>query len=183
MMSEADIINSFNSKTKELVESRFAKSIQNSGINISGTKGQPIKAVRNGPDLEDIKSVAVTYRLFTLDGDGISIREIAKLYEKLYEKDDLRVEFNKIREALNNFLNTNSIIEFGGKALTNGKIIDRYLYGHLIHLNKKVEFESWIHSSPLNELVYNEIVNALAHLINFIVFIDSVNQEYIKRIS
>ena len=154
MVNDVDIFNLYRKKTVNLVESRFSKSLSGSGIKISAVKGQPVKVERPGPDFEAIGFIATIYRNFSLN-DLISIKNIAKIYDKLPEGDPLRKEFSKIRTALNNFLESDTTINVNGEQLTRKLLIDRYLYGEIIHLNKYEEFERWIDSSPLKELIYN----------------------------
>jgi len=183
MADENKIITLYRKKAIELIESRFSKSIQNSGVTISGKLGQPVKAERRGPDLEAIKAFAITYRNFSLDSDPISIRNIAKMYDKLHKDNQVKKEFIKIREALNQFLNSATILNINGKIISRKDLIDTYIYGQIIHLKKNEEFEQWIKGTPLGEIVYNEIVYTLSNLANFIIFIDTSNQDLLKEIS
>ena len=183
MTDEDKIIALYRKKAIELIESRFAKSLQNSGVTISGKLGLPVKAERRGPDLEAIKSFAITYRNFSLDSDPISIRNVAQMYDKFEEDNSVRKEFLKIRKALNQFLNSPTILNINGGEISRKDLIDTYVYGQVIHLKKNEEFEQWIRGTPLGEIVYNEIVYTLSNLLNFIIFIDTVNQDLLKEIS
>ncbi len=174
------IIALYRKKAMELIDSRFSKCLKNSGVTIHAKLGQTVKAERRGPDLEAIKSFAITYRNFSLN-DPISIKNIAKMYEPLPEDDPIKKEFTEVREALINFLDSPTSIQINGKSITRKNLIDTYLYGQVIHLEKNEEFEQWINGTPKGEIVYNEIVSTLTNLANFIVFIDTTNQDLLKQ--
>ena len=167
----------YHRKTEELIDSRFSKCCKNDMI-ISVKRGQPFKAERSGPDLEAIKSFAITYRNFTLN-DSISIKNIAKMYEGLQDDNPIKKEFTETRNALNNYLDSPTIIKMYGKFITRDKLIDTYIYGQVIHLEKNEEFEQWINGIP--EIIYFEIVSTLTDLANFIIYIDTTNQELLKQ--
>jgi hypothetical protein len=166
-------------KTEELIDSRFSKSLINNDVEINVKRGQPFKAERRGPDLEAIKSFAITYRNFSLN-DPISIKNIAKMYEELQDDNPIKKEFTEIRNTLKNYLDSPTMIKMYGKFITRDKLIDTYLYGQVIHLDKNEEFEQWI-GTPLGEIIYFEIVSTLTELANFIVYIDTTNQDLLKQ--
>ena len=176
------ILHLFNEKVSELLESRFTKSLSGSGVKITAKKGGCAKSERAGPDFEAIKSFAITIRNFMLDRDHISIRNIAQIYEKLDETDELNTEFSETRSKFNIFLDSCSPHIYNNKTLTNRQILDIYIYGEVIHLNKRDEFKKWISTSPLKDLMYNEIVYILDNVAGHIYFFNSINEQYLKRI-
>jgi len=182
-MDKKKVFELFHEKVEELYHSRFTKALEGSGTTISGVKGQPVKAVRRGPDFEAIKAFAITYRNFSLDTDPISIRNLAKIYEELGDDDEIKQKFVEARRDFNKFLDSPSILKLNGVVWTNRKIVDTYIYGKVIHLEKVEEFNAWIRGSPLSELTYNEIVHTLGTAANFIYYFDSINKEYLDRIS
>jgi len=171
----------FEIRAKELYESNFTKKLRGSGVTIKAEIGKYGTIERKGPDYESIKSFVITFRNFILDGDRISIREISKIYERLPENDPIKNEFREVRKIFNEFLDSPSIFQIDEEKITNRKIIDTYIYGDVIHLNKHDEFKKWIDHNPTRELMYNEIVGILGRASQFIYFFNSINQKYLKR--
>jgi hypothetical protein len=179
---EIKIISLFAEKCNELRESNFTKNMVNSGVTVSAKKGEPVVTKRIGPDYENIKSFVITIRNFMLDSDSISVRNIAKIYEKLEDTDNLKIKFVNAKIALNNFLDSNSTFIINEKRITNRILINNYIYGDVIHLEKHDEFKKWIDGNLMRDMIYNEIVYVLGNFANFLYFIDSVNQEHLKNI-
>ena len=171
----------YQKKAKELIDSRFSKNLKYSGVTVSATPGQPVKAERKGPDLEAIKSFAITYRNFALNTDPISIQNIAKMYEPLPKENRIKKEFSKIRQDLNNYLDSPTNIYIKDESISRKRLIDTYIYGQVIHLEHNEEFEKWISVTPFGDIIYDEIVRTLTKLAHFIVFIDSTNQDLLKQ--
>lgn len=113
--------NLFEKKAIELLQSKFSQNLSETKVKIRWEKGKGFTNLRTGPDYESIKNFVITFRNFILDGDGISIREIAKIYEDLPEKDSLKDRFREAREKFNDFLDKPTIIKYRGEVLVNKK--------------------------------------------------------------
>lgn len=181
---EIKVLQLFEKKAKELYDSRFTKSLSGSGVTVKWKKGEGfVPNLRKGPDYESIKAFAITFRNFSLDSDLISIRNIAKMYEKLGSNDSLKKEFMEARKEFNKFLDSYSFIVYNGGKLTYRKIINTYIYGDVIHLEKNDEFKQLIFISPMADLIFNDIVYILGIAANFIYYFNSINQKYLKKIA
>ena len=171
----------FDEKAQELYKSNFSQNLSGSGVTIKWEKGKGFTPnLRRGPDYEAIKNFVVTFRNFILDSDPISIRNIATIYEKLSNGNDLKDRFIDARKKFNEYLDTSTIIEYNREKLTNRKLIDTYIYGDVIHLKKHDEFKNWISMGPMKDLIFNEIVYILGTCGNFIYYFNELNREYLS---
>jgi len=79
-----DTLSLFNEKATELEQSSFLETWKTHGSGSFDLIPGPFRAIRkDGPTAESVKAFLLTFRLFCSDRDGISIREISKLYEHL----------------------------------------------------------------------------------------------------
>ena len=180
-MSIREIFNLFDEKSIELFQSNFSKNLAGSGVTIKWTKGKGFEPnLRRGPDYEAIKNFVITFRNFILDTDPISIRNIAKIYDQLPNGNDLKDRFNDARIKFNNFLDYPTFIEHNGERLTGRRIIETYIYGDVIHLNRHDDFKTLISLGPMKDVIFNEIVNILGTCGNFIYYFNGLNKEYLK---
>lgn len=174
----------FEEKTQELLCSRFTKNLKDSGLNINWQKGSNIKHKRRGPDYEAIKNFVVTFRNFILDSDLISIRNIAKIYNILpNSSNDLIYRFKDARIKFNDYLDSSASFMINHEKITNRKLIDTYIYGDVIHLEKNDKFKKWISMAPMKDFIFNEIVVILSNCLNFICYFNNLNKEYLLKVS
>ena len=94
---------------------------------------------------------------------------------------DLKDRFQDARNKFNDFLDTLTIITCNGEKLSNRKLIDTYIYGDVIHLEKHDEFKKWISMQPMKDIIFNEIVNILGNCGNFIYYFNNLNKEHISK--
>ena len=178
------IFNLFEEKAQELLNSNFSKNLPGSGVTIKWDKGKGfISNLRRGPDYESIKNFVITFRNFILDSDPISIRNISKIYDILPENNDLRIRFQDAREKFNEFLDSLTMIQYNGVKISNRMLINKYIYGDVIHLEKYDEFKRWISMGPMKDIIFNEIVYVLGTCGNFIYYFNNLNKEYPSNVS
>ena len=180
-MDNKELFNLFDEKAQELFKSNFSQNLSGSGVTIKWNKGEGFTPnLRKGPDYEAIKNFVITFRNFILDTDPISIRNIAKIYDALPNGNDLKDRFQDARKKFNDYLDTLTIIEYNGKKLSNRKLIDTYIYGDVIHLEKHDEFKRWISMGPMKDVIFNEIVYILGICGNFIYYFNNLNKEFLS---
>src|SRR5687768_14817018 len=81
----------FNEKATELEKSSFLETWKTHGSGSFDLLPGPFRAIRkDGPTAESLKAFLLTFRLFYSDRDGISIREIGKLYGQLSVDQNLK---------------------------------------------------------------------------------------------
>jgi len=169
----------FDEKSQELFKSNFSQNLSGSGVTIKWNKGQGFTPnLRKGPDYESIKNFVITFRNFILNSDPISIRNMAKIYDVLSEGNDFKERFQDARKKFNEYLDSLTIIDYNGEKLSNRKLIDTYIYGDVIHLEKHDEFKAWISMGPMKDVIFNEIVYILGTCGNFIYYFNNLNKEF-----
>lgn len=179
-MDNKKLFDLFDEKAEELFKSNFSQNLSGSGVTIRWDKGKGFTPnLRTGPDYESIKNFVITFRNFILNSDPISIGNIAKVYDLLPNGNDFKDRFQDARKKLNDFLDTKTIINYNGDLLTNRKLIDTYIYGDVIHLEKHDEFKRWISLGPMKDIIFNEIVYILGSCGNFIYYFNNLNKEFL----
>lgn len=174
----------FNEKADKLEGLSFTKSLENSGVTISGKLGQPVEAQRHGPSNESIDAFVLTMRFFLQDNETTSFRNIADLYGELPIDAQLVEKFNDARAKTNTALDKTTSIKLNNVELTYRAVYEVFLWGGLAHANskKKAIYDSWAKNPILLPLLQNEFVYALGILLNMIFFTRAVNQAVLKQL-
>lgn len=179
---QAKSLRLFNEKADALTRSRFAEALfnQETGVMITGDAQGRAESIVVGPDDEAVAAFVLTFRLFRQNGDGISIRELAEIYESESVPTDLRDEFDRIRTALNDRLDSPPMVayEVNGESITRGRILEVFLYGGLAHANpEKLEtYEQWQQVPMFFALLSNEFHATLGEFFNCVRLIRSINE-------
>ena len=176
----------FNEKADKLMSLGFAKKIfgEKSGFTMSVKKDAPVEFQRHGPEGESIDAFVLTYRFFIQDNEKISFRNMSKIYDGREITQDKKKAFKGIRETINNFLNSNSMMTIHGKTYTYREIQEIFIYGGLSHANetKKRIFDSWKRDQLLFEILESEFVWVLGNILNAIQAITRSNLGILKEI-
>jgi len=186
MNSEAELymLKLFNEKADVLQSRHFTGSLKGSGCKILLEQGGDLKIKRRGPNEEEIAAFILTYRFFTLDQDGMSFSKIKKIYDRLPVSPEKKELFNSLRNELNGFLDSPSIVQVG-KELTYRHIQQIIIYGGLAHANieKKKILDQWM-GLPFNmmELIWNEFIYSLGEVEKIICNIKDLNDQVIAEL-
>ena len=172
----------FNEKADKLMSLGFTKKIfgEKSGFTFSAKKDGPVVFQRYGPESESIDAFVLTYRFFIQDNEKISFHNMSKIYDERAITRDKKNTFKNIRENINNFLNSNSIV----KTYTYRKIQNVFIYGGLSHAdeNQKRISDSWKKDQLWFGILENEFVGVLANILNAIQAIARLNLNVLKEI-
>jgi len=204
----ADALLLFIEKVEELKSSQFFSFYFNISQQIQVK--QEIKKVNNTwigrcylnePHEEVIKAYILPFRFFIQDNEICSIRNITeKVLPELNQQFTNEIgEYNKVREILNQYLDSAPGIKFnftkGEKSISfsvNRQILDTFIYGHYAHANiqnDKKEWYDFIHSHPnegTNIIKRNhfrfEAINILLTVTNFLVILSNIIKKILNRI-
>lgn len=169
----------FNEQAEILLHSRFAQTMFGSvtGITFSWEEGRPLEAKVTGPDAEAVRAFALTFRMFFRDGDGISFREMAALYEDASIPAALRNDYRWARKSINDFLDGPTAYEVNHERITRRRLVEVFMYGGLAHMNpgKRKDFELWRSNPVMFALMQNEFAVTLAEFFNHIRLVREVN--------
>jgi len=167
-MDVEDCINqlrTFNERVKKIEKGSLYKFIkeQGTGLTISWGTNQPVSLDYKGPGDESLEASILSFRLFYRNGDGLSPSELASIYKQEFVPKELSDFFQKLRKNLNDFLDSESQLDFDGKKLSHRHIIDIFVYGSLAHLNKKkqIELGNWMSAPIFDKLAQTFFIMSL----------------------
>jgi hypothetical protein len=165
----------FNEKTDELINSNFVKHMQSVDLKVSlrMLSGGEVEVKHTLPDQEIIKAFVLTIRFFIQDNESSSLRNLAKIFEKLHISDDLKNYFSRARNRLNQEFEKKSFLNLNGKELTYREIFDTFIFGGLAHANKekKKEYDNWMKDVSIASLLGMEFYTFLMYFLNCIAYI------------
>jgi hypothetical protein len=170
-----------------MLNSRFSAAMfdRQTGVRVSGSVTGPVEVTTTSPDDEAVRAFILTFRMFFRDGDGISFREMAEVYDDPAVPTRLRDEYSNARAALKDFLEGSPALGFNvnGEQLTRNRILDVFLYGKHAHANPKLRtvYEVWAQIPMMLALLDNEFAVCLAEFFNFIRFVVNLNRELLGQ--
>jgi hypothetical protein len=136
----------FNEQTDILLGSRFAAAtFSGPKVILKWVPGGRIENLGEWPDPEAVRAFALTFRMFYRDGDGISFRELAELYEGPSVPPDLRDAYRELRDGSNRFLDGKSAYPFKGDPIVERELLEVFLWGGLAHVNpaRRKTYDAW----------------------------------------
>lgn len=180
-------LNLFNEKAKRLDELSFTRQLTepSSGITFSWKEGNPLTIERLGPNDEAIEAFVLTLRFFIQDNEKISLGNFAKLYTSLPIELEIIENFNKARDALNDFLdNQKSFLSINNRQYTFREIFEVFMWGGLAHANvqNKEIFDSWRRNPFIFTILQNEFVYAIGKMLQVIFYIAHLNEQILESL-
>jgi hypothetical protein len=157
----------FNEKAKTLHGRKFIPQVSNNGFTWS-VSPDAVTYETHGPDEESRLAVVSTLRMFVQPRDGISIPQIAELYEALPIDVDPKAKESarKAADGLKAYFDQPTGIVFQQDVVTNRRLFEVFMYGDLAHANddKRADYEKWMKhpgASPILPVFFDEIVGVL----------------------
>lgn len=190
MDSALSALQMFNEKADKFERLSFTKKIvsEPSGFRLKAQSDGWVKASRYGPTDESIEAFVLTIRFFIQNNENSSFRNMAKMYDKLHASgllsESVAGKFGRMRNAVNDFLNGETFIEYNDERLTRRRIFEIFVWGGLAHANKskKAVFDQWQQVPFFFPLVENEFVNTLVTLLGAIFRMRHVNLLALKEL-
>jgi hypothetical protein len=177
--SEAiETLSLFNEKATELERSSFLETWKTNGSGSFDLIPGPFRAVRKGgPSAESLKSFLLTFRLFHADRDGISIREISKLYERIEVDPIVRNRITTIRTELQEYLDGITPLIVNRQQIARRDLLDTWLYGTAAHLNrnKRRRLKSWSVEDDVRPLFEHEFEVIILTVLRAILLVRATN--------
>jgi hypothetical protein len=179
----------FNYAADRVINSDFAK--ESSQRWIGATYLWNLKERPDNPDFFTFKSVnhnktftealILNVRKLSQNNDDASIGNLAKTYDEMPIDNKYQTEFRTLRENLNNYLDSATIISVNGKP-TCREILDTFVYGEFAHTSKKEReiLELWKEQSPEWEMAYFHLQQILHEFISTVKAIHELNNMVIK---
>ncbi len=179
---EISILKVYNARVKKILDYSFVQHVQNKGIHLNlklSEKG--IIDTNNFASKEALDATILNLRYFMQNNEDIGGRNMAKLYFNLDVSQDIKKDFNKIRDKLNYELDKNCNIKFNHEKLTNRKIFEAYIYGTAAHETQKEEYQK-IFNHPLGSFCLAKFCEVMFYFINCIAAIRNVNLKAISEL-
>lgn len=180
----------FNEKGKRLWNSAFMESILNKesgwkfGIETKADGTQIGYSSHSGPNRDAIDAFVLTFRFFIQDNEGTSFRQMHNLYSTIPINASLKSNFDKMRNDLNAFLDSNFLpnVVLNGNPLSNREIMEVFIFGGLAHSTKVETFEKWMNIMPLNAILPNGFNLILVRILNTISAISALNDQVVLEL-
>ncbi len=184
--SEAiETLSLFNEKATELERSSFLETWKTNGSGSFDLIPGPFRAVRkDGPSAESVKAFLFTFRLFHRDSDGISIREISDLYDRLLVDPILKNQINATRAELQKYLDGITPLVVNGHQIVRRDLLDTWLYGTEAHLNrdKRKRLKSWSVQDDIRPLFEHEFEVVVLTVLRAVLSIRATNVTAIEQL-
>ncbi|MDO9301692.1 MAG: hypothetical protein Q7T89_09925, partial [Anaerolineales bacterium] len=136
---------------------------------------------------EELDAFILTYRFFIQNNEAISFNRIAEIYNNLSINKLYRDCFQAARNELHRFINSSNElgIKLNKKKLSNGEILDTYIYGELAHTNpdKRKKFKEWTRDEATTNLLKASLFFSLIEILNTILYVMVLNEGAIKDLS
>lgn len=147
-------------------------------------EGQTMTDELYGPTSYDVKAFVLTARFFVQDGDGISFRKLAEIYEDPVIPPSIADRHRDAREKWLAYLAWQPGMEANLKTLTIGDIFDVLFYGDLAHMNptKRAEYEEWRKAPAFAALATYHLIGFLTELADFVRFYRALNIELLEAV-
>ena len=119
---------------KKVKDSRFSKTTKSIGYNLNFTTGEPLQQETTGYDEEDLKSMLIDLRKFTIKTDGVFLLDICDL---LIQHTTDETIIDNLSKCKNRYLQikeqTPIIFMIDNEIETGWSTIRKWLYGEYIH--------------------------------------------------
>jgi hypothetical protein len=147
-------------------------------------ENEPLAIEKCGADEEAVLALVTTLRFFCQPGDGISIAQLADIYEDLPVEERARQGAREAADSIERYLDSETELSIDNKKLTNRHIFEVILYGGLAHANdnRRPEYELWMKSpaGPMLQWLFDDIA---AEILRVAISFYQTNQRTIMALS
>jgi len=143
---EITILKTYNDRVQTILGYSFVQHVRKKGVHLKlklGTDGK-IGDENNFATKEALDATILKLRFFMQDGEDISNRNMTNLYSTLAISQNIKDEFNEIRNKLNSKLDKNCEPKLGSEYFTNRMILNAYIYGEASHETQKAVYEKYL---------------------------------------
>jgi hypothetical protein len=129
----------FNEKIDLIRRGRFAALVSrpDHGFTLSLAAGAPMTVEKRGADEESTLALVTTLRFFVQERDGVTIAQIADLYDALPVEELAKTSAREAANANEEYLSRPCGVGLNGTNYTNREIFDIFMYGGLAHANEE----------------------------------------------
>jgi hypothetical protein len=130
----------FNEKAAELNDSRWLQSMRDGkgNSNISWKMGEGVTVTHDMPHREELKAYVMDFRLFFLDNESFSFKNLRHLYSSLDEvSQEIRLEALNLIERVKKHLEADSNVIMSGRTVTRRRVFEVAINGGMAHSNNR----------------------------------------------
>ena len=138
--STREHIEQFITIVEKVINSRFRQQTRTFGYQMNWTAGQPLKQEVVGFDEEDLRSVLLDLRKFTLARDGVYLPSICDLLIANTSNQETIANLQKCKENYTLAMDTPAIKMVINDEIETG-VVKKWLYGHYFHEEREQELE------------------------------------------
>ena len=175
----------FNEKIETVMRGRFVPQVfrPDHGVTMNFQPEKPLTIEKRGADEEAILALATTLRFFVQDRDGISLSQIADIYQSLPVEEMAKKSARSAVENVDKYLDGGLGFAFNGEVTTNRRLFEVVMYGGLAHANddKRIEYERWM-KGPAAKFMQFFFEDIVAHMLQVIVSFQSMNERTIQML-
>ena len=147
----------FNEKADTVRRGSFLEKVSRDdhGVTLHLRAGAPLSVEKRGVDEEATLALALTLRFFVQPRDGISLQQVAQVYESIPVPTKYSQSARSAADSVERFLDQPTGLVFQNSPITNRRLFEVFMYGGLAHANddKRDEFERWTRG-PFREMMY-----------------------------
>ena len=165
----------FNEQAAYLETSPFLNSIrEKDGFSLAWRHNEGTTLTVDAPEDVATRAFFATFRLFFLQSDMIQIEQMFEMYRSLPLDEDLRRDHAGALAEYRQFMETLSPYNYNGKQYTNGGLLELFMYGHYVHLNRYDEFQENV-PVALRSMVETIVRGIVIRILNLIFALKRLN--------
>jgi hypothetical protein len=175
----------FNEKIDTVRRGRFVPQVfrPDHGVALTFATEKPVTVQKRGADEDAILALAATLRFFVQQRDGISLWQIADIYEGLAVEEMDKESARSSVDSVDKYLDTPCPFLIDGKAITKRHVFEVFMYGSLAHANddKRLEYEKWT-KGPVADMMEFYFETIVADMLQVIVSFQGMNERTIQAL-
>jgi hypothetical protein len=135
------------------------------GVSISFGSGAPMDIEKRGADEDSTLALVTTLRFFVQERDGITLEQLADLYETLPVEERAKTSARGAANANNEYLERPCGFGLNGDSCTNREVFEIFMYGGLAHANedKRPKYEERMRgtAAPIMQFIFEDIAASI----------------------
>lgn len=174
----------YNEKVEVLRRSDFIQQITQ-GKHVLNLQVKPGSGTvsKFGPSENAMLAIVSTLRFFVQDRDGISLWQIAAIYETLDVEERAKQSVREAVASLDSFLDSNTNLVYLNVPVSNRQIFEVFMYGTFAHANedKRAVYEQWTAEPAFGQFFLFEFEDIVHRMIHVIQSFYRLNQRTIQQ--
>jgi hypothetical protein len=183
---EIQTLKLFNEKAELVINSKYGKESKEKELGITYTYngdpevGMKVSRVGHDPDYRD--SVLMKIRMFRVEEDAISLKNMTSLYDSMKIDPVYKQAFHESIDYLNYYLGEPATTLLDDKP-TRGRLFDVFLFGDISHINddKTPVYRQWKEDEFSFTMAENEFELIIHEYINIVGVIKKLDDLILKK--